>query len=452
VTTQIDQNVMVMQIIECAVKHGLAALLTEKPFQGVNGSGKHNNWSIGTDNGTNLLNVLQLAEKSGSGEIFPVIMAAILAAYDDYGDLFRMAIAVPGNDFRLGACEAPPAILSTFLGDDMTSFLESYMAGGAAAYIPSSQSLHIGCSAVPPITTPAQDRNRTSPFPYGGHRFEFRAVGSSQNVSLVNTILNTTCAKYFKEFSEQIEAGAKARDVATAALKKHWKVVFNGNGYDADNQAMLTQRGVTRIDSAVDAMVRYTDPRNMALFEEMHVLSPQECVARQAVSLDHYIGTVEMEARCMVDMIKQHILPQARECELDVHVQGLEDAVRMLTEALAEIHNTGDNTQRAALSRVVRLQTMTTVRVLCDEVEGLVPEEMWTIATYKELLFIDQHVAAKAPVHDVLSASSHGRRDPLTSSSHGRRGTDSLSSSLHGTRLSGPAGAAMAKMLNNMSA
>merc|ERR1711865_1234228 len=187
-TTQIDQNVFVMQIIEeVAAKHGLAALLQEKPFNNVNGSGKHNNWSIGTKCGTNLLNVGQVAKNAGSDEIFPVVMAALIKAIDQHGDLMRLSIASPGNDFRLGACEAPPAIVSTYLGDDMTSYLEAFMNGQSAKYEPSKKTLDLGTREVAPFEVPAEDRNRTSPFPYGGARFEFCAVGSAQNVSLVNT-------------------------------------------------------------------------------------------------------------------------------------------------------------------------------------------------------------------------------------------------------------------------
>jgi len=208
VTTQIDQNLVVMQIMEeIAVKHGLAVLLHEKPFQGVNGSGKHNNWSIATDDGTNLLNVTQLAKNSGSSDIFPVIMAALISGLDEYGDLMRLAIAAPGNDFRLGACEAPPAIFSTYLGEDMTKYLEAYRTGAEQPYAPQAKTLNMGASVLRPLTIPSEDRNRTSPFPYGGHRFEFRAVGSSQNVSLVNTVLGTICAKAFKTFADAIEKG-----------------------------------------------------------------------------------------------------------------------------------------------------------------------------------------------------------------------------------------------------
>ena len=182
VINQTDQNLMVMQIIEeVASENGLAALLQEKPFAGINGSGKHNNWSIGTTDGVNLLNPKQINAASKNAEIFPIIMAAIVSAIDKHGDLMRLAIASPGNDFRLGAMEAPPAVISTYLGDDMTNYLMAFMdSGNVEAYVPSKKKLAFGANSISEIEVPAEDRNRTSPFPYGGARFEFRAAGSSQ--------------------------------------------------------------------------------------------------------------------------------------------------------------------------------------------------------------------------------------------------------------------------------
>merc|ERR1711988_1679337 len=271
VTTQIDQNVTVMQVIEeVSVRYGLAALLQEKPFAEVNGSGKHNNWSIFTNCGTNLFNVNQLNKNSGNPSAFPVVMSAICKAVLENGDLMRMAIASPGNDFRLGACEAPPAIMSVYLGDDMTTYLESFKNGENKEYSPTTKMLSTGVEALAPVEVPAEDRNRTSPFPYGGHRFEFRAVGSSQNVSLVNTVLNTITAKAFSDFSDKIEAGASPQDVAAEALNDHWKVIFNGDNYDEANQAMLTERGVWRIDSGIDAICSLSADKNIELFSDMN--------------------------------------------------------------------------------------------------------------------------------------------------------------------------------------
>lgn len=400
-TTQIDQNVMVMQIIEeVAPRHGLAALLQEKPFNDINGSGKHNNWSLATGDGTMLLAPDKVAKASGNDDAFGVIMAAIISAVDEYGDLMRMSIASPGNDFRLGACEAPPAIVSTYLGDDMTTWLEAFKDGkSTGAYEPAVKTLDLGTSSVMPFTVPAEDRNRTSPFPYGGARFEFRAVGSAQNVSMVNTVLNTITAAKFAEFADKIEAGADPADVAKEALNKHWKVIFNGDNYDEENQTMLTEAGVWRIDSGVEAIHTLTSPKNVALFEKMGVLTGDECAARESILHDHYYGTVEMEALCMVDMINQHVLPSVRAAGAGPESE-LVAAVATLKGALAGIHAAETSYEKAQLARVLRLETMIDIREHCDAAEEAVPADMWTLSTYKELLFLDQTSDAKPTEYD----------------------------------------------------
>jgi glutamine synthetase len=388
-TTQIDQNLMVMQIMEeVAPKHGLSCLVHEKPFNNVNGSGKHNNWSIATSDGTNLFNFKQLAKASGNKDIFPVVMASVLKAVDEYGDLMRMSIATPGNDFRLGACEAPPSIMSVYLGTSMTNYMTAFMNGDREAYNPASKPLNMG-EILPAILIPNEDRNRTSPFPYGGSRFEFRAVGSAQNTSLVNTVLNTMIANSFKEFADAIEAGASATEVAADAVKKHWKVVFNGNGYDMAEQEALTKKGLWRIDSSVDAINRYVEPKNTALFSRMGVMQPEECSARRSAMLKHYTGTVEMEVKCMIDMINQHVLPSMRDAGVG-YVKELETAVKTLQSSWDDIHHTECEVEKATKARVLRLETMIDVRKICDEAEGVCPADLWTLATYKDLLFIDQ--------------------------------------------------------------
>ena len=397
VTTQIDQNLTVMQIIdEVSAKHGLATLFAEKPFQGVNGSGKHNNWSIATEDGTNLLNVQQLAKNANNPHIFPIIMSAIVKAVSKHGDLMRLAIASPGNDFRLGACEAPPAIMSMYLGEDMTKYMEAFMNGNHTPYVPSVRTLSLGVSNMAKIEIPAEDRNRTSPFPYGGHRFEFRAVGSSQNVSLVNTVLATIVADSFRELSEAIEANPGrpaldvAQEVAQQMLKENWKVIFNGNGYDPANQAMLTERGVWRIDSGVDAMCQFSTEKNINLFTSNGVLTKEECVARQNVMLGHYVGLVEIEAGCMIDMIQQHVIPSVKSACVGPLAELQADLDR-LKNALAELHHIDDLPERAQKARVLRLETMVDIRKHTDIAEEVVPPALWTLATYKELLFMDQH-------------------------------------------------------------
>jgi len=394
-TTQIDQNLMFMQIAEeVAARHGLACLNQEKPFAGVNGSGKHNNFSIGTDTGVNLLNAEQVTKASGSNELFGVVMSAIVRAVDLHGDLMRMSIASPGNDFRLGAMEAPPAIVSTYLGESVTAYLEKAMAAGSfPAYVSEGSTVDLGIPAIAPFTVPSEDRNRTSPFPYGGHRFEFRAVGSAQNVSMVNTVLCTIIADSFAEFSKQIEGGSKPADVAIKALNDHWRVIFNGNGYSEEWPIEAGKRGIWRIDSGVESMKRLSDPKNTALFESQKVMSEKECVARTAVMYEHYAGSVEMEALSMVDMIKQHIIPSCKAASMAT--AELESSVASLQDGLAKIHHADDEYEKASLARVLRLETMDKVRAVCDKAEEDCPADLWTIATYKELLFLDTNQGAE---------------------------------------------------------
>lgn len=278
---------------------------------------------------------------------------------------------------------------------------------------------------LPTLEVPAEDRNRTSPFPYGGHRFEFRAVGSSQNVSLVNTVLQTIVADAFKCFADQIEAGAAPQAVASKALEESWKVVFNGNNYDAANQQMLTDRGVWRIDSGVEAICRLTDPKNIKLFTDSaplaqrrpqgggpeprrpslpavsrsslpanadpplacptvcaaKVMDEPELMARQLVQLTHYTGTVEIEAKCMVDMINQQIIPACKESGVG-SVPELQAVVKAVEAGLAAVHHGADELAMAQAARVLRLETMTEGRKVVDAIEALVPANKWPLATY----------------------------------------------------------------------
>jgi len=391
VTTQTDQNLVVMQVLEeVAAKHGLAALVQEKPFNNINGSGKHNNWSLWSLDETNLLDPAQLTAKSGNPDAFPVVMSALLKAVDEHGDLMRMAIASPGNDFRLGACEAPPSIISAYLGDSMTKFMEAYKGGSSDPYVSKGKEFDLGISCMPLFGVPAEDRNRTSPFPYGGKRFEFRAVGSAQNVSLVNVVLASITAEVFSAFSDAIEGGKKPRELATAALEKHWKVIFNGDNYDEAEQESLTKKGVWRIDSSVDAICRITDPKNVKLFSGLGVLTAEECAARQTVSLEAYVGVVEMEALCLIDMINQHVIPSRKAAGVGPAVSELEGCVATLKKAVHAIHSEDDEKAKGALARSLRLETMMSVREVCDAAEAVCPAEHWTLATYAELLFLDK--------------------------------------------------------------
>jgi len=389
VTQQVDQNLVIMQLCEeIAARYNLACLFQEKPFADINGSGKHNNWSMGTTCGVNLLNAKQIEKATGSPVAFPLVLAAMVQAVDKHGDLMRAAIACPGNDFRLGACEAPPAVISAYLGKSVTDFLDDFRQGKSAAkYDPPKKMLASGVDVVPDFEVPAVDRNRTSPFPFGGHRFEFRAVGSSQNVSMVNTVLATMAAEAFKDFSDQIEGGKKPEDVAKDALNKHWRVIFDGNGYDPAWLDEANARGIWRIDSGVDAINMMGSEKNIKLFESMKVLSKEELFARKDIALQHYAGIVEMEALSFIDMLKQQIIPAIKEAEQDT--KGVAAALKSVQDGLAKMHHEGDDYKKAALARVLRLETMITAREAVDAAEGECPAHLWPVATYKEMLFLD---------------------------------------------------------------
>jgi len=397
-SNQIDENLVVMQLMEeIPPKHGLVGLLHEKPFLGINGSGKHNNFSLGTPDGVNLFNGPQLTEKSKSADTFPIVMAAVVRAVDMHGDLMRMSIASPGNDFRLGACEAPPAIISTYLGDQLTTFLKEFKEGQTGRmYAPLKKTVDVGVDGVAPFQVPAEDRNRTSPFPYGGHRFEYRAAGSSQNVSMINTVLCTILADSFAAFSDAIEAGQKPVDVAAAALDTHWKCIFNGNGYSEEWPKEAGERGVWRIDSGVEAMARITAEKNIELFNKYKVLSPTETEARAEVMFGHYTGIVEIEAKCMVDMINQYVVPDCKKAGLDAGtISGLANGAAAVQAAVDGLGD-GSEIEKAKKARVLRLELMEDIRKKCDEAEGMVPPGLWTLGTYKELLFLDSHQGATA--------------------------------------------------------
>ena len=245
---------------------------------------------------------------------------------------------------------------------------------------------------VPPIQIPAEDRNRTSPFPYGGHRFEFRAAGSSQNVSMINTVLCSAIAEAFKEFSDAIEGGKKPHDVAAAALQEHWKVIFNGNGYSEEWPIEAGKRGVWRIDSGVEAMNRLSADKSIELFEACGVLTKEECIARTEVMHEHYTGIVEIEAKCMIDMLTQNVLPDIKKA--GVADPGLASGVATIKAELEKVAAEGNAYEKAKLARVLRLEVMEDIRKKADAVEGQVPPSLWTLGTYKDLLFLDSHQSA----------------------------------------------------------
>jgi len=440
VVGQVDNNLMVMQIAEeTAPKHGLRCLLAEKPFAGVNGSGKHNNWSISTTEGVQLLNPGNLAKgMGGDSSIFPIVMACIVAAVDEFGDLMRMSISTPGNDYRLGGMEAPPSIISCYLGATMTDYLTRFSNGDDTPYAPQGHEISLGVSYLPTVTAPPEDRNRTSPFPYGGHRFEFRAAGSSQNVSMINTVLSSIVAYQFAMLCEKAESekDPKAAAVAYARelCKEHMKVVFNGNGYDDAWPKQAKERGLFVIDSGIDAIKALTAEKNTAMFSKVGVLSPEECRARKYILLEQYINTVQEEVGCLVSMIRRQVIPSVKEAGLPEYVKTLDDSAKQLESDMAEIVRLEEEAETkveeiasddkaepeimrrptnkyednpavftkpkfevcadldaaAEKARETRLEHMRRLRLSIDEMEEKCPIECWRLPSYQKLFFIDQ--------------------------------------------------------------
>jgi len=391
-SAQIDENLMVMELMEeIAAKHGLACLLNEKPFKGINGSGKHNNFSLGTDDGKNLFNGPQITKATGKEETFPVIMAAVVQAVHNYADLMRMSIASPGNDFRLGAMEAPPAIISTYLGEALTNFLEQVKDKGTAPglYDPAKTTVNMGVPSIAPFQVPAEDRNRTSPFPYGGHRFEFRAVGSSQNVSMVNTVLCSAMAEAFNNFADAIEKGQAPLAVAQASLKETWKIIFNGNGYSAEWPVEAAKRGLPNTVSGTDATQALVAEKNLALFEKLGVMSKEETLARAEAMHDQYAGMIEIELKSMIEMVSRQCIPAVNQAGLSDHATKLSAGLAELKAALHAMESADGSYETAKAARVARLEVMEKVREVCDAAEAATPTALWPIASYKELLFLD---------------------------------------------------------------
>lgn len=275
----------------------------------------------------------------------------------------------------------------------MTDYLEAFMAGQTKEYVPKTTQINLGVDDLPEITAPAEDRNRTSPFPYGGYRFEFRACGSSQNVSLVNTVLTAMMANEFDEIAARVEAGQSAATVAQEMLKAHFKCVYNGNGYDPAWPEEAVKKGVCRIDSGVDAISKLTDTKNIDLFVKTGVFTAAECHARRTVLLELYIGVVEMECLVMIDMINQHVLPSCAAANLDAST--IKSGLIKLESGLKAVHAAEDEIKSATIARTLRLETMTEVRAACDEAEAKCPASLWTLATYKDLLFIDTEPRSK---------------------------------------------------------
>jgi len=412
-----DHNQLMMDVMKkVALRHDLVCLLHEKPFAGINGSGKHNNWSMGTDDG---LNLLEPGNTPHDNVQFLVFLCAVIKAVDEYAELLRVSAANAGNDHRLGANEAPPAIISIFVGDQLQDILGQLENGGAQSSKGGGQ-MEIGVTTLPALPKDATDRNRTSPFAFTGNKFEFRMVPSAGSIAGPNFILNTIVAEVLDEVATRLEKASNADAEVKAILKeyvtKHKRVVFNGNGYSDEWVVEAEKRGLPNIKTTVEATKALIAPKNIAVMEKYGVLSKVEMESRYEVSLENYIKTINIEALTMIEMAKRQILPaviyfatnvadsinsiKATGVAADVTAQtelltevssltaALKNNIAVLEKAVEKAANAhGDTYDQAALFRFDVFEKMAALREVADALETLVDADVWPMPTYGDLLF-----------------------------------------------------------------
>ncbi|ANX01751.1 glutamine synthetase [Thermoclostridium stercorarium subsp. leptospartum DSM 9219] len=410
-----DHNQLTMEIMKkVADRHGLACLLHEKPFAGVNGSGKHNNWSISTDDGRNLLDPGTTPLDNAQ---FLIFLVAVIKAVDEYADLLRFSVATAGNDHRLGANEAPPAIMSIFLGDELTSVIEQ-IETGVVKNNGTSRTLEIGVSTLPVLPKDNTDRNRTSPFAFTGNKFEFRSVGSSQSIATPNFIINTIVAEALSQIADRLEnAGdfrAEVNDVVKEIISKHKRIIFNGNNYSEEWVAEAERRGLPNLRTTVDAIPALIAEKNIRVLEKHGVLNRAEIYSRYEICLENYIKTIRIEALTMIEMASRQILPATLSyvrkvadtvaslraadadysCvkeELDELVtltSGLKAAIDKLDQKIKEADaSEGDSLSHARAYKDVIIPQMNELRAVADRLETIVDASLWPIPTYGDLLF-----------------------------------------------------------------
>jgi glutamine synthetase len=413
----VDHQMMTMETLKrVAPKYGLACLLHEKPFAGVNGSGKHNNWSLSDEFGNNLLSP---GDTPHANMQFLVFCAAVLRAVDTWQGLLRATIASAGNDHRLGANEAPPAILSVFLGEQLADIFEQ-LEQGAAKSTKQGGIMDIGVSVLPKLPRDAGDRNRTSPFAFTGNKFEFRAVSSGQNIAFPNTALNAAMADALDSVAIELEAALAKGTTLEAAVKallpklaaEHKRVVFNGNGYSAEWQTEAAARGLLNLRNTVDALPQIVTKECVALFEKYKILNERELRARYEIFLENYNKTINIEGQLMVLMANRYILPAALEYQKQIALSvgavravgatsakaekllttytGLVDRLQTEAEALAALleHESGGAEAHAVYMRDEVVPAMAALREVGDAIEVLTPHELWPLPTYREMLFV----------------------------------------------------------------
>ncbi len=414
-----DHQMMTMEMLRrIAPKYGLACLMHEKPFAGVNGSGKHLNWSMSDELGNNLLNP---GDTPHDNIQFLVFCAAVLRAVNKFQGLLRFSIASAGNDHRLGANEAPPAIISIFLGDQLTDIFQQIEKAGSAKTTKSGGILDIGVAVLPKLPRDAGDRNRTSPFAFTGNKFEFRAVSANQSIAFPNVVLNLAVTESLDYCATELEKGLKegkklqaaVKSLLTKLIKENKRIIFNGNGYADEWQKEAAKRGLLNHRTSVDAYAEAVKPEVIAVFEKYGVLSEREVHARYDVEVEHYNKTINVEAQLMVLMANRYILPagyryqsQLAENVAAVKAAGataketrrtldqicaLTDACKSSVDQLQEVLDheaNGDAEKHARYFRDKVIPAMNTLREAGDSLESLVPHDMWSLPTYREMLFI----------------------------------------------------------------
>jgi len=410
-----DHNQITMEVMQkLANKHNMVCLLHEKPFAGVNGSGKHNNWSISTDKGKNLFDPGSSPKDNAQ---FLTFLTAVIKAVDEYQDLLRICVATAGNDHRLGAAEAPPAIVSMFLGEDLEAILDAIVKDDENYIHKGKEEFNIGVSVLPKISKDATDRNRTSPFAFTGNKFEFRMVGANDSISDANVVLNTIVAETLSQFADRLEGSKNFDEDLHALIKetitKHKRIIFSGNSYSEEWEKEAEKRGLCNFKTTADALPHFVSDKNVKLFAKHGIFTEVEMRSRHDILLEIYNKTIRIEARTIIDMAKQDIIPAALFYVKDLSVAaankkaiGLESPLEV--KLISKISELSDNlyeevikleNHRAELKKIkdvekasffnkdVILNDMAKIRTYADELEKIVAKEYWPYPTYADLLF-----------------------------------------------------------------
>ena len=411
----IDHNLLTMEMMKkIAPKYGLVCLQHEKPFEGVNGSGKHNNWSLSTTEE----NLLDPGDTPMENLQFLVFLAAVIKAVDEYADLLRTSVATPGNDHRLGANEAPPAIISIFVGEELEAVIDAIASDSPYAG-PVKMKMDLGVDVLPKFSKDTTDRNRTSPFAFTGNKFEFRMPGSAQNLSDCDTILNTAVAKELKGYADELEGAEDFTAAAIALVKRtirdHRRVIFNGNGYSAEWEAEAAKRGLPNKKNTPAALPALIDPKNIALMEEFGVLTKVEMESRYEVELEHYSKVINIEALTMLEMARKQLLPAVNAYmsevantaasklavsesisvrsetktlgRLSADADAMSDAIDTLQDAVDAAKALPSESEKAVAFHDNVLPAMDTLRAAADDAETLCGEDYWPLPSYSKMLY-----------------------------------------------------------------